>query len=76
MVLGLLSDPFQLSLEDEMFVVERQHVRGRDGYFEDRQFEDSHGGPDGFRTQQLLADAVVYVGLESGLADALPPQFR
>ena len=76
MVFCLLSDPFELGLENEMFVVKGQHVRCRNGYLEDRDIEDTHVlGHIGFNVDQFFLDATIHIGLESWLGDRLSPKF-
>ena len=73
-VFGLFPESFELCLEYQVFVVEGQHVRGRDGHFEDGHVEDAHAAPAGLIFLQFFSNAVVDESFEDGLTNALLPQ--
>jgi hypothetical protein len=73
-VLGLLTESLEFAFEDEVLVVEGEHVGRGDGHLEDGLIEDAQVGPRRLVPCQLFADDVVYVGLEGRLAHALTPE--
>ena len=73
MIFSLLPESLELSLEDQMFIVEGKHVRCGNGDLEDGNIENTHVGPGQVIFLEFLSDAVVDESLEGWLVDTLAP---
>ena len=77
-VFGLLLQSFELCLEYHVLIIKGEHVGSRDGDLEDGYLGYTHMPAYIYLCGigQFFLYAIVDVGLEDGMADTLPPQFR